>query len=121
MEDKVVLRRKLEALLINPNSQEISLKGGGGLFEDMKDQDPDGEEAMGEKDEFGSYSGKLQFIPGNLVLPGELKVEDLNKIELMGEGSGGYVEKLVHQPSNTPIAMKVCCLNKLYIGYHTST
>ncbi len=91
LSDKNMLRDQLENLL-NPRIQ-----------------DKEEEEKVMEDDdeEYGSYSGKLQFIPGNLVLPGELKVEDLHKIELMGEGSGGYVEKLMHKPSGVLIAMKV--------------
>ena len=53
-----------------------------------------------EEDYSVIFSGN---IPGAPII----RLEDLKKIGLLGQGASGYVEKSIHIPTNTPIAVKV--------------
>jgi len=56
-----------------------------------------------------------QILCGNKVLSIEIKLSDMVVERTLGQGAGGYVEKAIHTPTRTPIAVKVIQLQSNYL------
>lgn len=48
------------------------------------------------------HSGGVSFLDGRTI---ELKLEDLDRLELLGEGQYGSVYRVLHKPSNKVMGM----------------
>jgi len=66
--------------------------------------------AMDTDEELKETADYTVIFNGNIHGAVAIRLEDLKKVKVLGQGASGYVEKCLHTPTNTLVAVKVIAL-----------